>query len=242
MKLDSMDKGRMSLLLVDDEPFQRRVLREVLRSVGFRHMTEAETGHDALLKMADDAYDVILSDVQMPGMNGLELLRQIRSGQTPRPRDSRFLIVTSFSNTEVLGAAMALDVNGFLVKPIRIAVVLEKIERAINEPFHLRAQSEYGSVATDLSSLETTARNSGVLPTIRSAAAERSDLGKGQSRLPLTQLREGMKVARDLVAMDGTVLVRAETVLTELIINRLRELTSVLPDDFVHVIGSPAEK
>jgi PleD family two-component response regulator len=236
-----MDKGSMSLLLVDDEPFQRRVLREVLRSVGFRHMTEAETGQDALLKMADDVFDVVLSDVQMPRMNGLELLRQIRSGQTSRPRDSRFLIVTSFSNTEVLGAAMALDVNGFLVKPIRIGVVLEKIERAVRESFQLRAQSEYQAVVTDLSSLENITRISDGLPTMRAAAAERRDLGEGQSRLPLTQLREGMKVARDMVAMDGTVLLRAGTVLTELIINRLRELTSVLPDDFVHIFG-PADK
>jgi YesN/AraC family two-component response regulator len=76
----------------------------------------------------------------MPGMNGLELLRRIRTGQTPRPKDSRFIILTSFSNTEALGAAMSLDVNGFLVKPIRIGVVMEKIERAIQENFQLRAR------------------------------------------------------------------------------------------------------
>jgi DNA-binding NarL/FixJ family response regulator len=60
----------------------------------------------------------------MPGSNGLELLRQIRSGQTPARRDIGFIILTSHSNTEVLSAAMALDVNGFIVKPFTTRVIL----------------------------------------------------------------------------------------------------------------------
>jgi CheY-like chemotaxis protein len=240
MTSESIDKERITLLLVDDEPFQRRVLREVLKSVGFRHMTEAETGQDALAKLAGDAlFNVVLSDVQMPGMNGLELLRLIRSGETPRPRDTRFLILTSFSNTEVLGAAMALDVNGFLVKPIRIGVVLEKIERAVQESFQLKKQSEYQSVVTDLSSLERATASAGAMSTTCPAAVEPNDRLEG---LPLTQLRAGMKVARDMVAMDGTVLVQAGTVLTELIINRLRELTSLLPDDFIPIVDAQNDK
>jgi YesN/AraC family two-component response regulator len=235
----SIDMGAMTILLVDDEPFQRHVLREVLKRVGFQHVSEADSAQTALLKMAEESFDVVLSDVQLPGMNGLELLRQIRMGQTPRPRDTRFVIFTSFSNTEVLGVAMALDVNGFLAKPIRIDVVIEKIERAVDEKLQLRAQSDYESVVTELSSLATAPRRA-VLET-RMSAADIIDRGTAQKRLSLAQAREGMSVAKDVVAKDGTLLVRAGTVLTELIINRLRDLANVLAHDFVDVFSGQNE-
>jgi len=229
----------MTILLVDDESFQRHLLREVFKHVGFQHVTEADSAQTALLKMAEESFDVVLSDVQMPGMNGLELLRQIRMGQTPRPRDTRFIIFTSFSNTEVLGVAMALDVNGFLAKPIRIDVVIDKIERAVDEKLQLRAKTDYESVVTELSSLATVPRRA-VLET-RMSAAEIIDRGTAQKRLPLAQVREGMSVAKDVVAKDGTLLVRAGTVLTELIINRLRDLANVLAHDFVDIFSGQNE-
>jgi YesN/AraC family two-component response regulator len=204
-------------------------------------MTEAESGQDAILRITEDSFDVILSDVQMPGINGLELLRQIRSGRTQAPRNTRFLIFTSFSNTEVLGAAMALDVNGFLVKPIRIGAVLEKIERAVMESFRIRTQREYESVVTNLSTLERAARTSGIVQPASPAVAvsPMSERADHQNRLPLEQLRDGMRVARDLVAVDGRVLVRGGTILTDLIINRVRELATILSDDSAYVIDAP---
>ncbi len=155
-----MEKDRLSVLIVDDEPFQRRILREVLRSLGFVKTYEADSGQLAIAEMKKERFDLILSDVQMPGMNGLELLRQLRTGQTKLARDTRFIIITSFSNTEVIGAAMALDVNGFLAKPIRIGVVIEKVDRALQETFQLCAKDEYESVSTNLPSLEEAQRES----------------------------------------------------------------------------------
>lgn len=239
--MKSIDMGPMTILLVDDEPFQRHVLREVLKRVGFQHVTEADSGQTALLKMAEESFDVVLSDVQMPGMNGLELLRQIRMGQTPRPRDTRFVILTSFSNTEVLGVAMALDVNGFLAKPIRIDVVIEKLERAVAEKLQLRAQALYESVVTNLSSLAMAPRKADTVLETRISAADIIDRGTGHKRLSLTQVRDGMSVATDVVAKDDTVLVRAGTVLTEVIINRLRDLANVLAHDFVDIFSGQNE-
>ena len=236
--MDSTDNlQRLSVLIVDDEPFQRRVLREVLKTLGSRRITEADSGQLAMLKVAEYDYDLILSDVQMPGMNGLELLRQIRTGQTPRPRDTRFIIVTSFSNAEVLGAAMSLDVNGFLVKPIRIGVVREKLERAVQEAFQPRAQQDYESVVTDLPSLEDAQRDAGAAPGARLPAGEKSGAGKSPKRIPIVQARGGMQVAKDLVAKNGTVLIPAGTILTELFINRMWDLSEVLVDEFVDVFS-----
>jgi CheY-like chemotaxis protein len=225
-----IEKDHLSVLIVDDEPFQRRIVREVLRNLGFVKTKDADSGELAIAKMREQRFNLVLSDVQMPGMNGLELLRQIRIGQTKLPRDTRFVILTSFSNTEVLGAAMALDVNGFLAKPIRIGVVLEKIDRAVQEIFHLRAEDEYKSVETNLPSLERAQRES-------AAALARDVLAFGinEKIIPLMQLGVGMRVTKSVYAADGTLLISAGTVLTRLFINRLWDLSSVLTDELVHI-------
>jgi hypothetical protein len=133
----------------------------------------------------------------------------------------------------VLGAAIALDVNGFLVKPIRTGVVKEKFERAVQEPFHVRAQADYESVVTALPSLEEAKRQAGAS---RARAAGNTRIDKAQKQISLTQMREGMRLAKDLAAKDGAILIYAGTVLTELFINRVQELSSVLMDEFVEVL------
>jgi CheY-like chemotaxis protein len=225
-----MEKDRLSVLIVDDEPFQRRILREVLRSLGFLKTYEADSGEVAIAEMKKHRFDLILSDVQMPGMNGLELLRQLRTGQTKLARDTRFIIITSFSNTEVIGAAMALDVNGFLAKPIKIGVVIEKVDRALQETFQLYAKDEYESVSTSLPSLGEAQRES-ARTAVRGVAASEA----GEKMIPLTQLRAGMRVTKSLYTADGTLLILAGTVLTGIFINRLWDVSSVLTDELVHI-------
>lgn len=225
-----MEKDRLSVLIVDDEPFQRRILREVLRSLGFPKTHEADSGELAIAEMKKQRFDLILSDVQMPGMNGLELLRQLRTGQTRLARDTRFIIITSFSNTEVIGAAMALDVNGFLAKPIRIGIVIEKVDRALQETFQLYAKDEYESVSTNLPSLGEAQRDSAGAAVGGVAASE-----TGEKMIPLMQLRPGMRVTKSLSTADGTLLILAGTILTEISINRLMDVSSVLTGELVHI-------
>jgi YesN/AraC family two-component response regulator len=231
-----VDKNRLSVLIVDDEAFQRRILREVLRNLGFAKIKEADSGQFAVVAMTEQNFDLVLSDVQMPGMNGLELLRQIRMGQTQLARDARFIILTSFSNTEVLGAAMALDVNGFLAKPIRIGVVMEKIDRAVQEAFQPRAPDDYESIVTDLPSLE----DSGHEPGGASARhTDKSVAAANEKATPIAQLRVGMCVTRALVADDGKLLIPTGTVLTQLFINRLWDLSALVSGHVVYVASTP---
>jgi len=225
-----MEKDRLSVLIVDDEPFQRRILREVLRSLGFLKMHEADSGQLAIAEMKKERFDLILSDVQMPGMNGLELLRQLRTGQNGLARDTRFIIITSFSNTEVIGTAMALDVNGFLAKPIRIGVVIEKVDRALQESFQLCAKDEYESVSTSLPSLGEAQRESAGAAVGGVAASE-----TGEKMIPLMQLRPGMRVTKSVYTADGTLLIPTGTLLTGIFINRLWDVSSVLTGELVHI-------
>ena len=232
--MSSPDRKDLSILIVDDEGFQRRILRDALKNLGFPKSKEADSGQFAIMTMTEQNFDLVLSDVQMPGMNGLELLRQIRLGQTQLPRDTRFIVLTSFSNTEVLGAAMALDVNGFLAKPIKIGIVMEKIGRAIQETFQPRSLNEYESVDTNLLSLEE-----GVKGSPKQVPKEMPNSGAAEKAIPLRQLRVGMCVTKALVASNGTLLIPAGTVLTQLFINRLWDLDSILPKESVHIASAP---
>ncbi len=107
------------ILIVDDDEFIRKIIRRVLVDLKFVNIKEIESAKSALLLMQGHTFDLIITDVQMPGMNGLELVRRIRAGLTPAAPGTRTIVLTSFANTEVLSVAMSLEVNGFLVKPIK---------------------------------------------------------------------------------------------------------------------------
>lgn len=219
------------ILVVEDEPFQCRILGSVLRSNGFGRICEAGSGGAAIAMLGTELINTVLSDIDMPGINGLELLRQIRSGQTPARRDIGFIVLTSHSNTEVLGAAMALDVNGFIVKPFTTRVILDKIVRTGRESMSLRSESEYAGVITDLDSLRSarlSAESSNELGT-----ASASDAGR--ITIPIAELRAGMRMASNLTALDGTIIIAAETTLTTTLINLISDLKQLLAGAMVTV-------
>jgi len=226
---------RVHILVVEDEPFQQRMLRDVLKYLNFRGIMEADEGAAAISLLEEEQFDLILSDIEMPGMNGLELLRHIRIGKTQAPRDTSFIILTSHSDTEVLGAAMALDVNGFIVKPFKTGVILDKITRALNQKLILRSDTDYGSVVTDLTSLRRTRRSLELNRNELSAAAVVGARLQGQIGIPLAELRVGMRVAKNLTAIDGTVILTAETTLTAAIVNLLSDLKELVAGGLVTV-------
>lgn len=184
----------------------------------------------------------MITDVQMPGMNGLELLRRLRAGSTAAPSDTRVIVLTSFSNTEVLGIAMALDVNGFLVKPIKPVSVAEKIMQAVSERVVMRAPLAYQSIGTTLLTVETPpASATAALDPAREICAPSeppSDDGHTASRVALSQLEPGMQLAQPVRTIDGALLLAQGHALSQLNINRLLELRSVLREDWLTVVPS----
>jgi CheY-like chemotaxis protein len=228
------------ILVVEDEPFQRRILAAVLKSKGFGRICEASSSSAAIAMLESELINTVVSDVEMPGMNGLELLRQIRTGQTAARRDVGFIILTSHSNTEVLSAAMALDVNGFIVKPFTTRVILEKIMRTRRESISLRSESEYAAVVTDLASLRT-ARVLGSASSEPVAASASDDVADGRITLPIAELRVGMRVASNVTAIDDRVIVAAETTLSTAIINLISDLKELVAGGVVTIYDSSLE-
>ena len=240
--IDSERLRNIKILVVDDDPFSRKVVLRVLDGLQVAHVTETPSGEAAIAAMLDEQFDLVITDVQMPGINGLELLRRLRVGSTAASSDTHVIVLTSFSNTEVLGIAMALDVNGFLVKPMKPVSVAEKIMQAVSERVVVRAPLAYQSVNTTLLTVEVAPASAAAAldPTreISALTMSPSDDGQTASRVALSQLKPGMQLAQPVRAIDGTLLLAQGHALSQLNINRLLELHSVLREDWLTVVPS----
>lgn len=115
----------MNILIVDDQSTMRTLLRGMLSKMGFITIEEAEDGNDALNKLKQKKYDLIISDHHMPGLSGLELLKEARSIQDLK--DIPFLMVTTESSKSAVLDAIKLKVSGYIVKPFTPDTLQEKL-------------------------------------------------------------------------------------------------------------------
>lgn len=212
----------VKILLVDDDPFMQRLLETVLIDLGFKQIVKAEDGQQALGILKNNQVDLLLTDIQMPNMNGLELLKQVRCGNAGVPNNLRSIIITSFSNLDTLGISIALDVNGFLDKPFKPVAVIKKILFALSEDEHSqRPGSDYDGIVTDLN---ITAESLDV-------KTEQDDSGENViagRQVSADMLQPGMKLSDEVRTANDTLILPEGFVLTHQSIHRIRELTDVL--------------
>jgi DNA-binding NtrC family response regulator len=123
-----MHEGRTRVLLVDDEPAILRMFRTALAAAGFE-IEEARDGHAALERLAKGTFDVIVSDVNMPGCGGLELLQNVHE----RYPDTPMILMTGKPSHEASKRAAELGAVRYLVKPVFPAALKEAVERAAQE-------------------------------------------------------------------------------------------------------------
>jgi len=118
----------MRILVVDDFSTMRRIVKNLLKELGFSNFSEAEDGALAWTSVeAAGGYDFIVSDWNMPNMTGIDFLRKVRAD--PRFKDTPFLLITAEAKrSQILEAAEA-GVNGYIVKPFTAATLNEKIQK-----------------------------------------------------------------------------------------------------------------
>jgi len=117
----------MKILIVDDFSTMRRIIKNLLRDLGFTNLTEADDGNSALPLLKNGNFDFLITDWNMPGMSGLELLRQVRAEE--RLARLPVLMVTAEAKREQIIEAAKAGVNGYVVKPFTGAALKEKIEK-----------------------------------------------------------------------------------------------------------------
>jgi two-component system chemotaxis response regulator CheY len=116
----------MPVLVVDDYNTMVRIIRNLLRQLGFETVDEASDGTAALVKMRQRKYGLVISDWNMQPMTGYELLREVRGD--PELAATPFIMVTAESKTENVIAAKKAGVSNYIVKPFNAQTLRNKIE------------------------------------------------------------------------------------------------------------------
>ena len=122
-----MDKSQYRVLVVDDFPTMRRIVRNLLKELGFANVDEAEDGAAGLAKVKEGRFDFVISDWNMPNMDGLQMLQSIRADANTAISKLPVLMVTAEAKKENIIAAAQAGANGYVVKPFTAATLDEKL-------------------------------------------------------------------------------------------------------------------
>ncbi|MBK1703316.1 chemotaxis response regulator CheY [Halochromatium glycolicum] len=121
-----VDKN-IGFLVVDDFPTMRRIVRSLLKELGFTNVDEAEDGQEALNKLKAGGFDFVVADWNMPNLDGMEMLKQIRAD--PDLANMPVLMVTAEAKKENIIAAAQAGASGYVVKPFTAATLDEKLNK-----------------------------------------------------------------------------------------------------------------
>ena len=126
----SVDKS-MDILIVDDYKTMLRIIRNLLKQLGFENVDEATDGTAALRKIREWPYGLVISDWNMEPMTGIELLREVRADE--KVKGTPFIMVTAESKTENVIAAKRAGVNNYIVKPFNAETLKRKMNAVIGD-------------------------------------------------------------------------------------------------------------
>lgn len=122
----------LAILVVDDYSTMVRIMKKLLKEVGFDNVDDANSGTAALEMMSKKDYGLIISDWNMEPMTGFELLQKVRADE--KTKTLPFIMVTAESKQDNVKAAKQAGVSNYLIKPFNAAVLKVKIEQAMAEP------------------------------------------------------------------------------------------------------------
>ena len=131
-----MADARMKILIVDDNFYMRKILKRLLLQLGYINIHEAEDGDTAWAKLKKENFDLILADWNMPKMNGLDLLKNIRASENCK--NTPFVMITAKANKNSIVAAIQAGADDYIVKPFKADALEEKINKIFG---HLKKHS-----------------------------------------------------------------------------------------------------
>ena len=117
----------LKVLVVDDFSTMRRIVKNLLKQIGYTDIEEAEDGVQALSKLQNGGFGLVVSDWNMPNMDGLDMLKAVR--QEPAIKDIPVLMVTAEAEKEKVITAIQAGVNNYVVKPFTGEILKEKLDK-----------------------------------------------------------------------------------------------------------------
>ncbi len=118
---------KMKILVVDDFSTMRRIVKNILKQLGYENIEEAEDGAQGFSKLKGGGFHFVVSDWNMPNMDGLEMLTKIRSD--PELKDLPVLMVTAEAEKDKVVTAIKAGVNNYVVKPFTAEILKEKMDK-----------------------------------------------------------------------------------------------------------------
>ena len=119
----------MKFLVVDDYSTMRRIIKNLLHDLGYANVTEADDGNTALPLLQNGSFDFLITDWNMPGMAGLDLLKAVRAD--PKLAKMPVLMLTAEAKREQIIEAAQAGVNGYVIKPFTAITLKEKIDKIL---------------------------------------------------------------------------------------------------------------
>jgi len=123
--------GKYSALVVDDHRTMLDIVHSLMLQIGFNDVDTAQDGVAALQKLTNKKFDLIISDWNMPNMDGLELLKRVRSSPNSQIKAITFVLVTGEAKPENILAAKQAGVNNYIVKPLSMVTLKQKLDKTL---------------------------------------------------------------------------------------------------------------
>ncbi|MDV7338615.1 response regulator [Terasakiella sp. A23] len=224
--MGSIDYSLMDALVVDDEKFSLKIVSRIMNQIGFRDVREAKDGGQALsalIEYHEDKAQLVIADFNMPQVTGLQLLKAIRTGTKKVPRDTPLIMLTGNTDKHLVAAAMALDVDAFVAKPVSMKGLQDRINRVLKSARPLKEIEDYQKVDVDIKIAQPADEKKEIE---HHGSVLRKDGGGGKEVL-LTRVRVGATLARPVRLSDGKIVLNSGVKVTERLVDKLKDLNGL---------------
>jgi CheY-like chemotaxis protein len=222
------------VLVADDEGFSLSIVARMLREMGCVDVLSADGGPRALNSLLNDrppGVKLAVVDFNMPEINGLQILKLIRTGKAGVPRDLPVVMLTGTADGALVSAAVALDVGAFVVKPVSKAMLSTRLAKVLGDQRPAKPIATYDAVDIDTVSNALLMSHKPVGGG-KSSRPDRIDMPNGV-KLRLEAVPVGAILAEDIRGPDGELLLGRGTPLSERFLRRLRDLSGPARIDYL---------